>query len=307
MKNLDLNLLHIIVTLEEEGSVSKAAERLGVTQPTLSGALAKLRDSLGDPLFIRSGGGMRPTEKTISMLKPIQEMLSLVREDILATSTFSSRNVTSAITVALSDVGEIVFMPKLMQAVREQAPQASLRSVNLPHNALSDALESGTVDLAIGFFPDLARANIFQQRLLSHHFVCLLRADHPLAVGKRLTLAQFVQLEHAVVHAPGRSQEILEQYLKQEKIQRKVILSTPYFLSIPSLIVRSDLVVTVPHAMGIAFGKPEYGLKAVDLPFPSPRINLRQHWHRKYNKAPRTVWLRQLVGQLFNDEQDEWK
>jgi DNA-binding transcriptional LysR family regulator len=307
MKNLDLNLLHIIVTLQEEGSVSKAAERLGLSQPAVSGALAKLRESLDDQLFIRSGGAMRPTAKTLAMLMPIQNVLTLVQENILVNSTFAPESVTSTITVALSDVGEIVFLPRLMQALREQAPHATLRSVNLPHNLLADALESGTVDLAIGYFPDLARANIFQQRILSHHFVCLLRADHPLVTRHKLTLSQFVQLEHAVVHAPGRSQEIFKQYLKKEKIQRKVFMSTPNFLSIPSLIVRSDLVVTVPHAMGIAFGKAEYGLKAVDLPFPSPRINLRQHWHRKYNKAPRTVWLRQMVSELFNDERDEWK
>lgn len=307
MKSLDLNLLHIIVTLQEEGSVSKAAERLGLTQPTVSGALAKLRESLDDQLFIRSGGAMRPTAKTLAMLKPIQEVLTLVQEDILADGTFTPESVNSTITVALSDVGETVFLPKLMQAVRQQAPQATLRSVNLPHNGLVDALESGAVDLAIGFFPDLARANIFQQRLLSHHFVCLLRADHPVGTRGKLTLSQFLQLEHAVVHAPGRSQEIFEQYLKKEKIHRKIFLTTPNFLSIPSIIMRSDLVVTVPHAMGIAFGKPAYGLKAVDLPFPSPRINLRQHWHRKYNKAPRTIWLRQIVSELFNDEHDEWK
>jgi DNA-binding transcriptional LysR family regulator len=307
MKPLDLNLLHIVVALHEERSVSRAAERLGVSQPTVSGALAKLRESLDDPLFVRAGGAMQPTEKALAMLKPIREMLATVRDDILVSSRFSPASVSTPVTVALSDVGEMVFMPRLMEAVRAQAPQATMRSVDLPHSALPEALESGQVDLAIGYFPDLARANIYQQRLMSHHFVCLLRAGHPLASRTRLTLAQFLQLEHAVVRAPGRSQEIFEQHLKDARIQRKVALTTPHFLSIPAILARSDLVVTVPHAMGIAFGRPEYGLKAVQPPFRSPRIELRQHWHRKVHKAPRTIWLRQLVARLFNDERDEWK
>ena len=189
MKSLDLNLLHIIVALHEERSVSRAAERLGVSQPTLSGALAKLRESLDAPLFVRAGGAMQPTEKALAMLKPIREMLTLVHDDILATSRFAPATVSTPISVALSDVGEMVFMPKLLEAVRAQAPQATLRSVDLPHSALPEALESGQVDLAIGYYPDLARANIYQQRLMRHHFVCLLRAGHPLASRSRLTLA----------------------------------------------------------------------------------------------------------------------
>jgi len=305
--DLDLNLLPMLVVLYEERSVSRAAERLGVSQPTLSSALAKLRESLNDALFIRSGGTMEPTQRMLSLLQPIHEMLALVHDDILASSAFSPDRLHDAVTVALSDVGEIVFLPRLMEALRAQAPRATLQSVNLPHKALEDALESGEVDLAVGYFPDLASANVFQQRLLSHHFVCLIRAEHPFAAGPRLTEAQFLEMEHAVVRAPGRSQEIFEQFLKDQRIQRKVTLTTPNFLSIPSIVARTGLLVTVPHAVGMAFGKPEYGLKAIKPPFDAPCIELRQHWHRKYHKAPRTIWLRELVAALFNDDVDEWK
>jgi len=305
--DLDLNLLPIVVALYEERSVSRAAERLGVSQPALSGSLARLRESLNDALFIRSGGAMEPTERTLALLRPIQDMLALVQDDILASCAFSPERVHDTVTVALSDVGEIVFLPRLLETLRAQAPHAVLQSVNLPHKALEDAMEAGDVDLAVGYFPDLTSANIFQQRLLSHHFVCLIRAGHAFAAGSRLTEAQFLEMEHAVVRAPGRSQEIFEQFLKDQRIQRKVVLTTPNFLSIPSIVARSDLLVTVPHAMGVAFGKPEYGLKAIDPPFETPRIELRQHWHRKFHKAGRTIWLRELVATLFNDASDEWK
>ena len=114
-------------------------------------------------------------------------------------------------------------------------------------------------------------------------------------------------MRHAVVLSEGRSQEILESFLDEHGLTRRVAIYTPHFLSIPSIITRCNLLVTVPHAMGMEFGKPEYGLKAVAPPFLAPRIELRQHWHRKFHKAPRTIWLRQIVAQLFNDESDEWK
>lgn len=304
---LDLNLLHIVLALHEERSVSRAAERLGMSQSTLSGALAKLRASLNDPLFIRAGGEMRATDKALALLGPIQSMLATVRDDILAEGEFSPAGQTGTITIALSDAGEVVFLPRLLEAVRAEAPGVAIRSEDIPHEELEAALESARVDLAIGYFPDLARANIVQQLLMRHHDVCLLRADHPMAAGDTLTRAQFLELEHAVVRPRGRSQEIFEQHLKQQRIERKVVLTTPHFMSIPAIIARSDLVATVPHAIGMVYARPEHGLKAVRAPFQPAPTELRQHWHRKFNKSPRTLWLRRIVAGLFNEEQDEWK
>ncbi len=305
--DLDLNLLPIVIALYEERSVSRAAERLGVSQPALSGSLARLRESFDDALFIRAGGAMEPTPRTLALLEPVRRMLALVHEDILADADFAPERLADTVTVALSDVGEMVFLPRLLEALRERAPRAALQSVNLPHHAIEEALEQGRVELAVGYFPDLTGTHIFQQRLFSHHFVCLIRAGHPFAAAPRLTAEQFVGMEHAVVRAPGRSQEIFEQFLKDQRIQRTVALTTPNFLSIPSIVARSDLLVTVPHAMGVIFGRPEYGLKAVATPFEPPRIELRQHWHRKYHRSARTMWLRGLVASLFNDASDEYR
>jgi DNA-binding transcriptional LysR family regulator len=305
--DVDLNLLPILLVLLDERSVSRTAERLDLSQPSVSAALGKLRESMNDALFIRSGGSMEPTSRMLSLVQPIRDMVALVERDIVAAIEFVPERIEGCITVALSDVGEMVFLPRLLDAVRSRAPRASLQTVNIPHSALEDALESGAVDLAVGYFPDLASANIFQQRLFDHHFECLLRAGHPCASTDRLSEAQFLGMEHAVVRAPGRSQEIFEQFLKDKRVQRRVVLTTPNFLSIPSFLARTDLVVTVPHAVALTFGKPEYGLKAIRPPFDPPAIELKQHWHRKYHKAPRTVWLRELVSSLFNDETDEWK
>lgn len=306
---LDLNLLPILLALHEERSVSRAAARLGMTQPALSGALAKLRRMLGDPLFIRADGAMAPTPRALALVDPVQAVLGTVRDRILAPQAFAPERLEDTITVALSDVGEMVFLPRLLDALRKQAPRAALRSVNLPHDALDGALGAGEVDLAVGYFPDLGGSNIFQQRLMLHRFVCLVRSGHPVAdtaPGSRIPPERFLQLEHAVVRAPGRSMELFEAFLRARRIERRVALVTPHFLSIPTIIARSDLLVTVPHAIGIAYGRAEFGLKALEPPFDLPPIELKQHWHRRMHEAPRNAWLRGLVARLFSQDKDEW-
>jgi DNA-binding transcriptional LysR family regulator len=206
----------------------------------------------------------------------------------------------------MSDVGEMVFLPKLARTLAKASPETPVRSVSMPPQQLAEAMQDGDVDLAVGYFPDLKGGDFFQKRLFTHHFLCLLRSDHPVR-GEALTLEQFLNLQHAVVLSEGRSQEILEGHLKELGLVRRVAIYTPHFLSIPALIAHSDMVVTVPHAMGIAYGKPAFGLHVMQLPFASPRIQLRQHWHTKFHKDARNVWLRGIVSELFNASTDEWR
>jgi DNA-binding transcriptional LysR family regulator len=179
--------------------------------------------------------------------------------------------------------------------------------VSPPPGELRKGLETGEIDLAVGYFPDLEISNFFQQRLFTHHFCCLLRADHPIT-GKRLSLKQFLGLKHVVVHAEGRSQELVERFLARNKLHPTVVLVTPHFMSLPMIIAKSNLVATVPHAIGMYFSNSSANIKTVLPPFSdAPRIVLRQHWHRKSHHDPRNQWLRSIVSGLFNQESDEWK
>ena len=303
---LDLNLLRVAVALLDAGSVSQAAKRLGISQPSVSESLAKLRQHFDDPLFVRSGNGMSPTTRGAEVGGAAREILADVEDKLRPRVPFHPGQRHRPFTFALSDVGEIVFLPKLMSELGHASPQTAVRSVSMRPEQLTKAMEEGEVDLAIGYFPDLKRGDFYQKRLFTHHFVCMLRSDHPVG-GDALTLEQFLALPHAVVLSEGRSQEILESRLAEMGLVRRVAIYTPHFLSIPTLIARSDMVVTVPHAMGIAYGKPAYRLRVMKLPFESPRIELRQHWHVKFHKDARNVWLRGVVGDLFNATTDEWK
>ena len=306
MNKLDLNLLSIAVAIHDERSVSRAALRLGMSQPAVSAALARLRHVFGDPLFVKTARGMEPTPRALALVAPARAVLSRIEEDVLSDVSFEPATTKRTFTFALSDVGEMVFLPKILDSLSRLAPLASVRSVSVSPLQLERGLESGEIDLAIGYFPDLKKNNFLRQRLFTHYFACLLRADHPIR-GKKLSLREFLDLGHVVVHAEGRSQEIFERFLERKRIRRKVVLHAPHFMSIPMIIAKSDLIVTVPHALGVYFTTPEANIKIVQPPLNIPSFDLRQHWHRKFHNDPKNKWLRGLVTQLFNDEVDEWR
>ncbi len=302
---LDLKQLAVLVALLETGSASEAAVKLGVSQPSVSGALAKLRTHFGDALFIRTASGMAPTPRGAEVASTARDILQQIDDRLRPDRPFDPKDHHTPFTVALSDVGEIVFLPRLVRELRKAAPGMPVRSVTMRPTALADGMASGEVDLAIGYFPDLTTADFFQQQLFVHHFTCLLRADHPVT-GSRLTMTEYLSLDHAVVHSEGRSQEILEKYLEIKGLTRRIVAYTPHFMSLPKLIASTDMVVAVPHAVGIVYGTPAHRLKVIGLPFESPRIELRQHWHRRVHKDARNIWLRNLVSSLFSAETDEW-
>ncbi|WP_186016552.1 LysR family transcriptional regulator [Burkholderia gladioli] len=305
MSELDLNLIPYLVALDETRNVSRAGDLLGVSQPRVSAALGRLREHFGDPLFVRTSRGMEPTPRALALVPAARDALAQIRRGLVAPHDFDPATDTSTFSIALSDVGEIVFLPRLLQELARRAPRANLRSVSLPHAEIERGLEAGSVDLAIGYFPDLGGSNFFQQRLFTHRFICLMRRGHPLA-GKPLTLEQFLACGHAVVRAEGRSQEILEQHLAKARLQRRAVLETPHFMSLPFILGRTDLIATVPHAIGYAYAAEHASITLVEPPLPLPRFDLRQHWHRKYHNDPRTSWLRGMVADLFNDALDEW-
>lgn len=303
---LDLNLLAVAVALQDEGGVSRAALKLGLSQPAVSGALARLRRHFDDPLFVRVAAGMAPTPRGASLVERARELLRQVDEELLAPARFNPTTEQRPFTFAMSDVGEMVFLPRLLERLGREAPGAMLRSVSLRPLALAEALEAGEVDLAIGYFPDLKRrSGLFQQRLMQHRFTGLLRHDHPLQ-GARLSQAEFLGLQHVVVQSEGRSQEIFERFLKARGLSRRVALTTPHFLAVPRLVAGSDLAAVVPHALARVHGVAAHGLRTVRLPFDTPPIELNQHWHRKVHKDARHAWLRALVSALFNPANDEW-
>jgi len=298
MSKLDLNLLSVLVALDERRSVSGAAQKLNRSQPAISAELAKLRNFFDDPLFLRSGNTMQPTPRATAAVKSARSILEQIDKEIVAPPKFDPATCANTVRLALSDVGEIVFLPTILKTLRQMMPKADLCAVSLPAAEIQSQLEQGGIDLAIGYFPDLRLRNFFQQTLFTDGFASLIRSDHPVAAS-RLTLKQFKQLEHAVVRAESRTEEVIERFLIRRKIRRQVVLTTPHFASAPIVVAQSDLVVTVPEPLARYFSGISADLRVVGLPFELPRIEMKQFWHRKFHHDERNKWLRTLIYKLF--------
>jgi DNA-binding transcriptional LysR family regulator len=301
----DLNLLRILISLADSHYVSLAAARLGMTQPGVSNALRRMRLEYGDPLFIRTAAGMQPTPRAAQLISSARVILDLYDREFSGTAVFSPAATSQEIKLAMSDIGEMVFLPRIVAQLQALAPRATIRAVSLPHAHLQSAMRNGAIDLAIGYFPDLKGSQFFQKRLFSHSFVCLVRSDHPCAAAP-LTKRVFAQLNHAVVQAEGRSQEVFERYLHGIGLRRRTALHVPHFMSIPYVIAKSDLIVTVPLAVGAAFAE-RGDIKMLHPAFAVPRFALKQHWHRRVHQDVRNQWLRSTIAAIFTSRSDVWR
>jgi DNA-binding transcriptional LysR family regulator len=300
VKPPDLNLLPIVFALYDELSVSRAARALGMSQPAVSMALRRLRETFDDPLFVRVPTGIAPTPRAHALVRTARPLVDRLHEGLRSEDAFDPATATTVFTLALSDVGELAFLPRVLDALRAGAPHCTVRSVSLPSTQLASALERGDVDLAIGYFPQLKAKNFRQRRVHRQMFACLMRAGHP-QLTPRLTVREYLALEHVGLQADGRSQEVLERFLDRKHLRRRVVVTATHFLAIPFLVARSDLVATIPGAAAAHFASVIPQLAVAELPFDVAGFELKQHWHRRFDHEPRSRWLRERVAAALRE------
>lgn len=297
MDQFDLNLLRTLDALWRHRHLGRAAEELGVSQPALSHSLKRLREQIGDPLFVKTQSGMQPSARAVELAPVVQALLTTVREQVLVAPGFDARVSNRTFTLAMSDIGEMTFLPALLAELMVLAPGVDVITVTRPPRDLNGALQRSEVDLVIGFFPDLDGTDVFQQRLFSHGFACLVSSSSPMA-KTALTPEKFIDLSHAVVHTESRTHDIVEQYLREHGIRRRQVLRCPHFLGIPHVIAATNLVATVSESISqVLAGNPQLAVK--EAPYPFPRYDVKQYWHRCQHEDPGNRWLRGVVMRLF--------
>ncbi|WP_432787982.1 LysR family transcriptional regulator [Novosphingobium rhizosphaerae] len=282
-----------------ERKTTRTAERLGMSQPMVSYALAKLRRTFDDELFVREGNAMQPTAFAETLRDPVRRIVETVSGEILRhrAAEFQPATSTRRFTFCLSDIGELVFLPTILETFRREAPGATLRCVTLSPRELEAGLTDGSVDLALGYFPDLVGGAAYQQSLFEHPFAVLLRQEHP-SIGHEISLESFLQADHAVVLHEGRSQEIFERRMAELGLARRVLIQSPHFMSVPLIVANSDIITTVPMGVARAYSQMA-GLRWVLPPLDLPRIPIKQFWHRRVHFDQASIWLRGLIARNF--------
>jgi DNA-binding transcriptional LysR family regulator len=197
----------------------------------------------------------------------------------------------------MTDIGEVDFLPKLLNVLMAAAPSVKIHSVSMLPRELTAAMQRGSVDLALGYFPDIDGADFLQHRLFRRGYVCVVRAGHPIVRG-RLSAKQFRELPHIVVQTTARSQEAVQRYLEQHSILRREVLRSPHYLSIPMIVASTDLVVLVPESVGLLLVQ-FTELQVLPPPYPIPSFDIKQYWHRSQHADPGNRWLRSVVLDLF--------
>ncbi|MBU8974557.1 LysR family transcriptional regulator [Lysobacter sp. MMG2] len=296
----DLNLLPVFLALMDERSVTRAAQRLGITQPALSNALSRLRDMLQDPLFIRERYGMAPTQKAVEFAPAIAAALASLDELILGQQQFDPAKAERLITLAPNSYVEFVLMPALVERLREQAPGIRLRLTPYGTDLAETGVISGETALVLGRVID-PPDNLVVQHLMDEGLACVVRADHPV-VNKRLSKQQYEQLKHVNVLPPGRLRAGLFQMLERQGVRREVAVSVTHFLAIPELIAVTDYCATLPNLICRRLaGDPR--LKVLPAPVDLGTFPVEMAWHVRYRHDPAHQWLRSLVGDVVRELQ----
>ena len=299
LARLDLNLLMVFHHLLQQKRVSKVAQVLGMSQPAVSSALGRLRHALGDELFLRTQGGMAPTPYALQLAGPVAAALDGLQQALNVRASFDAGTSERRFTLAMTDVGEMYFLPVLMDALARLAPGVTLNVVAVTSASLRDDMASGRTDLALGLLPQL-QAGFFQRALFRQPYVCLMREGHPLSSTPTLTLAAFAQASHVRVMAAGTGHGRVDEALERQGLQRRIRLTVPHYVSLGDVLGHSDLIATVPERFAQRVIGP-FGLTTRPLPLAVDGSAIHQFWHARLHKDPGHQWLRGLVAQCFGD------
>lgn len=299
VKTLDLNLLRLFDYIYASRSVSQAAEVLSLTQPAVSQGLGRLRTALGDPLFVRTGSGVRPTPRADRMAPAIHAALRALEGAVADSAGFDPHEASKVFRLYMTDIGEGRFLPALITALQQRAPHCRIETLRPGMNELMLALDQGRVDLAIGFVPDLRdmrSAVLFRDR-----YAILMRKNHPFARGRsgRTAHTQDIgTLEFITVRTHAYTHTALEAL----QLSNRVRLTTEHFMALPAIIEATDLAVIMPRNIALSSFAPRRQFAIMDADFPLREFDVGVHWSPRYDADPANRWLRKLLTELYQEQ-----
>ena len=308
-RTLDLNLLRVFDEVMAEKSLTKAARNLSITQPAVSNALRRLRETLGDDLVRREGHGIAPTPFALMLWPNVRQALDQL-QSALVPQQFIPTEARNAFVLAMADATAAELMGGLGQALEHHAPKVSIRVLPLTTRDPRNMLNEGTADLALGYFPavlaDLtAKAQSGEAVAYEHHrlydgeYACIMRRDHPLA-QKNITLDEFCNARHLLVSFSGRPYGFIDEALTSIGRHRRVVMTVNQFFTAGRVVVNSDLLTVLPKHFVPTTGIADE-LFMCDLPFKVPTLHVDALWHRRKHAQSDHVWLRENLIRIAHD------
>lgn len=290
--SLDLNRLVVFRAILDHRNVSRAAEALGVSQPTVSHALRALREHFNDRLFVRCAGGVMPTPLAQSLANRIAQALIALEEGLEMRDQFDPSTSRKEFTIVMTDIAAAIILPRIIDICREEAPFVSFKAIELPTESVLSTLREGTADLAVEFNPAL-HASLLHKPLFRTEYVCIVSSEHP-RIGRRLSRRDFMRERHAVAQAQGTGHYVIESTLQRLGLVRQIGARVPHFLALPFIITSSDMITTIPRPLaemmlGVA------PVKIFPPPIRLPRPSIEMLWHERLHDDMAARWLRELL------------
>ena len=298
----DLNLLPIFVALMEERSVTRAAERMGMTQPALSNALSRLRLMLQDQLFVRERYGIQPTPIALELSPLIAEALAQLDNAVLGQQAFDPVKAERLFTIAPNGYVEFVLVPAIVARLEKVAPGIKLRLTPYGNDLVETGVVSGTTALVLGRIVD-PPDNLVVQHLMDEGLACAIRTDHP-GVGDVMTREQFETMKHVNIVPPGRMRAGLFQALAQQQLKRDVAISVTNFFAAAEMVAVTDYCATLPTLICRQLMH-DPRLKVLPAPVDLGSFPVEMAWHVRYRHDPAHRWLRALIGEVIIDFKDK--
>lgn len=301
---LDLNLLRVFGAILDTRSVTVAATTLGLTQSAVSNQLARLREAFDDPLFVRTNEGMVPTPRALAIADPIRKSLVAIRFCLEEQLGFDPAGSDRTFRIYMSDVGQMVFLPKLIERLARAAPGVNIETVQVPAGRMRDiALESGEVDLAMGYFEDFDGA-FRQQMLFEERYVGMVRRGHP-TIANKLDMQVFLETPQ-LVYQPrggghGAQEQAVDHVFAAAGVTRRVAVRAAHAMGVTYMLATTDLLVVAPSRLAAAC-RELADVSILNLPVEIPRFQVKQHWHERFHQDPGNAWLRSVVAELFQDQ-----
>lgn len=291
LHRIDLNLFAVFDAIYTAGSLTKAADVLCITQPAVSNSLARLRDMLNDPLFVRTGHSMTPTPVAQNIIVPAREALGLLRKSVQQSHIFEPETSTKVFNFASRDLLEVSIMPRLLARLQNTAPNITLTNYEIARTKIVSTMASGNLD----FFADASTftdIHLKKQVIATDRFVVLARKNHPI-VQKDLSMDSFLKLGHINVSQRKSGAGPIDIALDKLGMKRQIVMRGQHFLTIPSAISKTDLIACIPYHLA-----KHYDLAMFEVPFEIPPIEYFLYWHLSADHDSAHKWMREQIAEV---------
>lgn len=293
---IDLNLLVAFDALISERNVTRAAIRVGVSQPAMSAALSRLRTLLGDPLFQRSADGLLPTARARDLAAPIAQALRQIETVMVRQPAFHPETASLTFRLGLQDYPTLVLLPALLEALEKSMPGLSLNVLAFnDRDAAVDLLDAGMIDVAIGVLPGNTDGRILTRPLLRDEFVTIVSSDR-LAAKPAMDLASYLELQHVLVSPEGQLHGLVDQALAQQGLKRKLALTLPQLFAVPAVVARTSMAATILRRVALQ-AQASHGLMLFAPPLALPEMVFHLIWHRRGDSHPAQRWFREFIAE----------